>query len=165
MLIFLLYLVESLNITTIPSFLTPPTPRRLLSGVHCDKINHAFLFGGGSQSGKPYNDEIWRFGISDHMWEQTSLTTPAMPEGRVASAMGTIDDMIYMYGGACDHGPSSDFWSFDISKNIWVETDILGDNPGAIAYSAYANYNWDGIDYMAMFGGYSDTSATNNFYM
>ncbi|OMJ70412.1 hypothetical protein SteCoe_31617 [Stentor coeruleus] len=165
MLIFLLYLVQSLTITTVPSFLTPPTPRRLVSGIHCDKINHAFLFGGGSQSGNPYNDEMWKFGISNYTWEQTSLTTPAMPEGRIASAMATIDDMIYMYGGACDHGPSADFWSFNTSENVWIELKAEGDNPGPIAYSAFANYEWNHVDYMAMFGGYSDTGPTNNFFI
>ncbi|OMJ94935.1 hypothetical protein SteCoe_1795 [Stentor coeruleus] len=165
MLVFLLYLVQSLEVKTIPSFLTPPTTRRLASGVHCDKINHAFLFGGGSQFGEPYSDQMWKFGIENNDWEQVSLTTPLIPEGRVAPAMATVYDMIYMYGGACDHGPSADFWSFNVTENIWIENDVKGDKPGPVAYSAYANYNWNNIDYMAMFGGYNETSATNNFYI
>ncbi|OMJ94934.1 hypothetical protein SteCoe_1794 [Stentor coeruleus] len=163
--IFFLDLVQSLNVTAIPKFLTPPTPRRSASGIHCDEINHAFLFGGGSQFGEPYSDQMWKFGIDNKDWEQVSLTTPVMPEGRVASAMATVDDMIYMYGGACDHGPSADFWSFNVTENVWFENDIKGDKPGPVAYSAYANYEWNNIDYMAMFGGYSETSATNNFYI
>lgn len=165
MLHLLFSLVISLHIEPLPNQLTPPTPRRMASSIHSDIDNSAYLYGGGSQFGEPYSDQLWKFSLDDYTWEQVNLNTPIFPEGRIGCAMATHEELIYVYGGSCDHGPSADFWLYNIKDAVWTEHEIKGDKPGPIAHPAYSNFEYKNVSYMAMFGGFNSEIATNELYL
>jgi uncharacterized protein Usg len=79
--------------------------------------------------------------------------------------MTIFNNSIYVYGGATDYGPSSDFWKYDLERYVWTEIDVKGDFPSEKAFAAYYTFEWNNTTFMAMFGGYTQISSSNSLYL
>ncbi|OMJ95256.1 hypothetical protein SteCoe_1471 [Stentor coeruleus] len=164
-LILLLSFASSLKVSPIPPNLTPPTYRRSISIAYDNTENSVYIFGGGRQSGETFTNIMWHYNITSKQWGQIPINTPDIPEPRAGSSMTFLNPYIYIYGGTTDYGPSSDFWRFDINKNVWTEQPLFGDIPQEKSFSAYTSFIWKNTTYMAMFGGYIQTDSSNDLYL
>jgi hypothetical protein len=163
-LLFLILSCFALDIRTIPSSTTPPTYRRALPAAFSPSDQSIFLFGGARLSGDTYTNILWQFNISTSKWSQLSINTPSQPVERAGSAMAFYQNSLYLYGGLTRYGPSAGMWRFNVESKVWSEIYPIG-NPGERALGAFCSFSWNGVAYMALFGGYSSEKSVNSLHL
>lgn len=164
MILLLVLIASALDIVSIPKSLTPPTYRRSLNAAF-DEEEAIYLFGGTTDSGETFSNEIWKFDLVHNTWEQLHSNSPVIPEPRIGAALMIHDAVFYMHGGQTQYGPSSDLWKYTIETGIWAPITPEGDFIGERAFAAFEGFELTDGHSIGIFGGYNSTSSTNSLYL
>jgi N-acetylneuraminic acid mutarotase len=74
---------------------------------------------GGFVSGQRVND-IWILDLDTFKWTEVNATG-TMPEPRAGHSCVFYQDALYVFGGKDEENNKlSDFWSFNLTTNIWT---------------------------------------------
>lgn len=80
--------------------------------------NHAYIFGGRGREGT--SGELWQLNLEKLSFERLSKAPNGPgPRSEVGMAMHPEDDVLLVYGGACDKGCCNDLHAFDLESNKW----------------------------------------------
>ena len=123
--IFLLLLVNALNVKRVPSSGFPPQARSEHSAVYSQDFNLLVIFGGQDDL-KKFND-LWVYSFSSNVWARVYPLTNLLPRknyleprrSAVIFISSTNKNLVYVYGGTGENGPLQDLWSFNLVSRIW----------------------------------------------
>ncbi|OMJ78639.1 hypothetical protein SteCoe_21516 [Stentor coeruleus] len=165
MILFLIQCVLSLEITPIPKNLTPPTVRRSISAVYNKINNSVYLFGGCKQAAETFSNIMWRFDLTENIWEHLNIKSPLIPEVRYGTSMSIFQDLIFVYGGSTHLGSSSDLWTYNLTSNSWLLIERKGEAPKELSLAAHYTFELGNTSYFAIYGGYSMEGLSNDLYL
>ena len=79
---------------------------------------HAYIFGGRGREGT--SGELWQLNLEKLSFERLSKAPNGPgPRSGVGMAMHPEDNVLLVYGGACDEGWCNDLHAFDLDSNEW----------------------------------------------
>lgn len=158
--------VTNLEIAQIPVTGFPP-PRRSLTNIVYNTRDNQIISFGGLDLDSAFLNQLNCFDITKNKWKIINPSTTKTPDPRHTAAMwyDEKNNQILIYGGRTTSGPAADFWTFSISKNAWVELEVIGDDPGPRGYLGYTSFIRYGVRYGAIFGGLVMTGIDNGLFM
>lgn len=95
------------------------------------------LFSFGGMFEKEYTNEMWEYSFLDLNWTKLSPGSQDSPSPRILPVFTSAFDTLLLFGGQTDLGANGDFWSYNITTNLWQQIKQLGNIPSARTQSAF----------------------------
>ncbi|CAD7011270.1 unnamed protein product [Ceratitis capitata] len=154
------YLAKNLSI--------PPTQPPIIAGRFSHSTvrhgNSMYVFGGGSSSDTTFND-LWRFDLSEMIWERP-LSMGSYPSPKGSASIVCWGEQLVLFGGwryPSLHPPYQPWCLFDelhfydLNSNRWTLRVSLPSPPPMAGHSATVHG-----DKMVIFGGYQIADGVNS---
>jgi hypothetical protein len=114
--------------------------------------------------------DIWLYSLDDNVWAE-EIPTSSIPgkkhlDGRSNSGgfCSFKTGKFYIFGGNSEKGPCNDFWSYNFTSSNWEEESTT--NPPLPRQNfGYTSFEYNGIEYFAVFGGGTIDGEDNGLYL
>jgi N-acetylneuraminic acid mutarotase len=131
--------------------------------------NELFLYGGEYFNGATaqfYND-LFVYNIKQDSWKKVTSPNSPLPRSGHAWCRAANTKEIYLFGGEFSSPKQgtfyhyNDFWRLDPTSREWTRVEMKGKNAGPPARSGHRMVGFK--QYIILFGGFQDTSATTKY--
>ncbi|OMJ67916.1 hypothetical protein SteCoe_34791 [Stentor coeruleus] len=159
----ILQVARSIDLTYYPTFHSPPS-QRVLSVMAYHKLSNSLVVYSGYASSTALSD-LWQFSLDNNIWSEKNPTS-SIPDGRSNSGgfCSSKTGKFYIFGGNTEKGPMNDFWSYDFISSNWLEEATIN-TPLPRQCFGYTSFEYDGIEYFAVFGGGTIEGEDNGLYL
>ena len=162
----LIALNTSLTFTELPLIgVSPDRMTRTSSVIHL-KNNEIITFGGRIASSGELSSSIYSYSITGNKWNQiiprSSFTPPSMYNSILFIQSSRF--LIVLFGTSKDE-ISSSAYKFDLDLLVWTTTSLSGDLIYGLDDTASCIFEYNGVEYLAIFGGLSIEGYQNTLYL
>ena len=156
----LLILSQSLQTSRIPSTGTPPESCTGSAAVYDPQTNTIITIGGERISDTTILSNVYFFNLTSKTWSSPRIISEYEPKGmRRHRAYLRKDRKIIIIGAY------KEIILFDIEDFSWSYEELKGDKLFGIYSFGMAAFTENGIEYIAIFGGSTLYSYSNNLYL
>jgi hypothetical protein len=156
----LLFTVESLQISTIPSTGSPPEKSAGSSAAYDIETNTIITIGGERMSDSRSTSDVNMFNLTTRKWYSPKIISNFIPGGlRRHRIYLRKDRKIIVFG------LFKELLIFDLEDFSWSTQILSGDQIGAISSFAISSFILDHIEYVAIFGGSTKYSYSNSLFL
>ena len=162
----LIFLVQGMDITKIPSTGNPPN-RRFLTSTAIDKaLNRLISFGGFDTVLQSYVSSLITFDLNTNSWGEIFPESLIIPQSSMATIVYIRSDrkMLLLFGEN-DSGISSGVYTFDLTTYYYRIEYLLGDPILGRTHSASTSFTYLNASYLALFGGVTRNGVENDLYL
>ena len=156
----LLLLTQSIKTSRIPSTGTPPESCTGSAAVYDEKTNTIITIGGERISDTTILSDVYFFNLTSNTWSSPRIISDYEPKGmRRHRAYMRKDRKIIIIGAF------KEIILFDIDDFSWSYEELKGDNLFGIYSFGMAGFTENEVEYIAIFGGSTLYSYSNNLYL
>lgn len=162
----LITLNTSLKFTELP--LTGVSPDRMTrtSSVIHSKNNEIITFGGRIASSGKFSSSIYSYSIKDNKWShiipKSGFSPPSMYNSKLFIQSSRY--LIVLFGTSTNE-ISSSVYKFDLDLLVWTTTTLSGDLIYGLDDAASCTFEYNGVQYLGIFGGLSIEGYQNSLYL
>ena len=142
----------------IPDATPSPEPRR--SHVACTRGDEMFVYGGQSERGTFFTEDVWVFNMKTSTWKQHK-TKHHIPQCVKRSSAWLNGNQMFLFGGENALGKySNDLCSLDLDTWEWTLHTTSGKKPSGRQHHVL----WTIANNIIVFGGRGNEGYTNDTY-
>ncbi|OMJ73275.1 hypothetical protein SteCoe_28088 [Stentor coeruleus] len=163
---FLLCLSYSFNIETIPPQGSPPIKIQSTSSVYDSYTSSIITIGGYSLESLSETINIYTFNLLTFKWGEIIPESDYVPLGVQEHYLYlTSSRKILLFFGSSQSKFKADVLSFDLKTYIWEKNKMTGDPISGRVFFSYCNFVYNGINYLAIYGGFDRDIYDNELYI
>lgn len=119
---------------------------------------------GGLNSLAQYNQDLWKYSISNQEWSKVHIENPSeIPVGRRHACMVAAGNDFYLFGGYnADFGILGDFYKYETLFHSFQKIEVNDIQPEA---RTKATMSFDGKGTIFLFGGVTDKEISNELWL
>ncbi|OMJ78675.1 hypothetical protein SteCoe_21482 [Stentor coeruleus] len=156
----------SFHIETIPLQGPPPTKIQLTSSVYDSYTSSIITIGGYNLESLSETINIYTFNLITFKWGEIIPESEYIPSGIQNHYLYlTSSREILLFFGYSQSRLKAEVLGFDLETYIWEKKKMSGDSISGRMFFSYCNYVYNGIRYLAIYGGYNRDTYDNKLYM
>ena len=165
--LFFLFLHSALSYTLskIPPTHTPPNLFYSCGAAYDPVSNSLLAFGGWNEVESKYMNTLVSFSLSTLQWETIFPKSLYVPPPLCAPVLFLRSDrMLLSFFGISSNGYISDLLLFNLTSESWTVAPMVKLVP-ARAHPTYTDLQLKGVEYLAVFGGFTENGISNDLYL
>ena len=160
MLVGLLAIVSGLTLENIPSSRTPPRSTIASASVYDPLENRIISIGGLDSVTSDQSPNIYSFSLDSMEFEKIFKLSDYEPKAYSGHRMYLRNDRKIIVFGF-----SSGIASFNLVDLAWTQERLTGDYILDLSNPAFTSFIYNNIQYVALYGGVSETGIKNDLYL
>lgn len=166
MLIFICIVIKAFEISTVPISGSPPAPMIRSKAAFNPDSNEIIIFGGQDSITLEFKCTLYTFNIESLIWGEIIPESYESPPGLAFSEIFLREDKkLLIFFGIMKYSISGNVYSFNLETKIWALEKLTGDNIEGRVYYASKDYYYNGVRYLAIFGGLTSKGIDDNLFM
>ncbi|OMJ92453.1 hypothetical protein SteCoe_4792 [Stentor coeruleus] len=166
MLEILFLIVQGFEIFSIPTEGPSPSPIINCKATFNPNTKEIVIFGGQNAKTLEYLHSLYTFNIETLVWGEIIPQSYENPPGLILGEVFLTDDnKILVFFGKMTNAISSEVYSFNLETKRWVIEKLTGDIIEGRMNYAFADYIYNNIRYLAIFGGLTSNGADNGLFI
>lgn len=166
MLILLLSLVVAIEYSKIPSTGSPPSRTTAASAVYDPMINRIITFGGFNYQLNSVSSALNSFSLETLTWGEISPHSKVVPPGLESTQLYLRSDRkLFVFYGSGTSGTSNEIYCFNLLTFLWTVQETTGDTVYGRDHFAFTSYEYEGENFVAIFGGLTQFGLDMNLYL
>lgn len=159
-------LIFSVQVTELPHSGVSPDRMTRTSSILLPTSSQILTFGGRIASSGTLSNSIFSYSIPENKWSEitpkSSFRPPAMYNTKLFIQSSKY--LIVLFGTSSDE-ISSNVYKFDLNLLVWSIISISGNFRLGLDDSASCIFEYNGTEYLALYGGNSIEGGQEGFYL